>query len=131
MDEKKILGTKKMSISGGALPGNFKATFQLTIVDDLTMEQKNDEAMKSLVIEFQKCRGTLGKPNVSPDTIRQWELEGTHTVNASMLMEKKARVASVPLTPEQTADAILASGDQVKIDALIKKLQQGMAKNGK
>jgi RNA polymerase-interacting CarD/CdnL/TRCF family regulator len=125
MDGQKILGTKKMSISGGALPGNFKATFNLTIIDDLTAEQKNEEAMKSLVIEFQKCRGTLGKPNVSAETIKQWELEGTKTVNASALMEKKARAPRTPMTPEQHAEAILATGDQKKIDELIKKLMNG------
>jgi hypothetical protein len=128
MNEQKILGTKKITISGGALPDGFKATFNVSIIDDMTSEQKDNEAMKSLVIEFQKCRGTLGKPDTSPEKIREWEKAGTHTVKASELLTKKERVAKVPLTPEQHADAILASGDQEKINELIKKLQQGMAK---
>jgi len=124
----KILGTKKINVSGGALPDGFKATFMVSIIDDMTPEQKDNEAMKSLVIEFQKCRGTLGKPDVSPDVIRAWEKAGTHTVKASELLAKKERTAKVPLTPEQHAEAILASGDQEKINELIKKLQQGMIK---
>ena len=126
--EQKILGTKKINVSGGALPEKFKATFMVSIIDDMTPEQKDNEAMKSLVIEFQKCRGTLGKPDVSPEKIREWEKAGTYTVKASELLVKKERTAKVPLTPEQHAEAILASGDQEKINELIKKLQQGMAK---
>lgn len=112
--------TGKCGISGGNLPKDFKVNYVLNIVNDLTREQELEEIFASLRIKHQKCRDT-----VTVLTLKDREKEGSFTVKASELLEKKVRVQ---MTPEQAVEAVIASGDQAKIDALIKQLQNGRTK---
>jgi hypothetical protein len=123
MDEKKIIAVKKVGISGGNLSTNFKATFNLTVIDDITIEEKNELAMKSLVIMFQKIRDTK-----TEQEIKDMEKLGNVEVKASELMEKKARQ---PLTPERALTSIVNSNDEELIERAIKELQALKMRNGK
>jgi hypothetical protein len=123
MNEQKIIAVKKVGISGGNLSTNFKATFNLKVIDDITIEEKNELAMKSLVIMFQKIRDTE-----TEEKIREMEKLGTVTKNASELMEKKARQ---PLTPERALSSIINSANEELIERAIKELQALKMRNGK
>ena len=112
--------TGKCGISGGNLSTNFKVNYILEIDNDLTREQELDEIFASLRIKHQKCRD-----NTSETVLTERQKVGKFTVKASELLEKKTRVA---MTPDQMADAVIAKGNQEEIDALIKKLQNGIKK---
>ena len=117
MDEKM---TGKCGISGGNLSTNFKVNYILEIENDLTREQELEEMFSSLRIKHQKCRD-----NTPEAVLTERQKVGKFTVKASSLLEKKIKVV---MTPEQAVNAVIATGDQEKIDALIKQLQNGRTK---
>ena len=112
--------TGKCGISGGNLSTNFKVNYILEIENDLTREQELEEMFVSLRIKHQKCRD-----NTPEATLTERQKVGKFMVKASELLEKKTKVV---MTPEQAVNAVIATGDQEKIDALIKQLQNGRIK---
>ena len=100
MDEK-ILGQKKIRVSGGALPDNFVAKFTLVIIDDLSESAKNEHAMKSLVIDFQKIRdeGNTVK-------LREMERKGTVRIKASECGGDPLAKSLAKLTPAEKRDLL-------------------------
>ena len=94
MDEK-ILGIKTVRLSGGNLSDKVKVKLTLKVIDDLTDLARNEAALKSIVIEWQKCRDTLSDEQALA-------LEGeTITIKASEAAGDPLERLLAKLSPEQ------------------------------
>ena len=93
--------TRKMTISGGNLSSGFKSKYDLIITNDLTREQELEEIGASLVIKHQKDR-----ESVSENDLTARQTAGKFEVKASILVAKKARVVTKPMTNEEIVAGI-------------------------